>query len=261
MVSALILSAVVGMVPSPERANVRADSLNAGGSFVPATRGVSFSENFDGFALGSGIQNGWTGFFGAPSDGFNIVSTGFAGFGAASAQHNADASGFAGYEISSPVFAAETGGLFADVIMNPGAAASLYQFVTVGNVNTFNTRINFEADGTINALQAVGGVGAFQPTTGTWSAGVATRLGVVVPGDGTLQIIQDGNVIFTGIDIPFALGNASTGVQQFRVYSANTVAGVGANFIVDNINSTVPAPGALALGGLGLLAAARRRRA
>ncbi len=259
-IGALVAAAAIVAPASANRISAAVDSLymDLGDAYYSQNRGVSYSENFETFPLGTGIVNGWT----APSFIGNsfVVDHPKASFATRSMQHVSDDSGVAGFEMAGPQFAIETGVLNADVIISNNT--SLYQMITVNNTSGFfNTRLNFETNGTIRALQAVGGVGVFSNTTGAWTPGVTTRIGIEVPGDGSLTVWQDGAVIFTGVDIPFALGNPSLGISQFTTFAANAAAAAMPTMTVDNINMQIPAPGALALFGAAGLAGLRRRRA
>jgi hypothetical protein len=229
---------------------------------IPAgsVRGTTFVENFEAFNLGAAVpQFGWGSQF---ADNFSIVNSGVAGFGSRTAEHFSDASGFAGFEIISPTFAS-TDNIAADIrINNVGATGTgtLYQFVSQNTgAALVNTRINFNANGTIEALQAVGGVGVFSATSGSWSFGETFRIGVEVLNDGTLNIYQNNSLIFTGTDIVHAIQGASSGLDSMAIWAANTVAQGNDTLWLDNIGA-IPAPGAAALMGLAGLAGLRRRR-
>jgi hypothetical protein len=258
IISAAALAIVAGAASADRLPSQSVNSLEAVSISQSTLRGPGYTENFEAFSLGGGEQFGWTSAF--PPN-FTIENSGVPGFGARTAQHFSDVSDVAGFEIISPNFVAQ-GNIAADIQINDvgPAGTSLYQFVTVDTVaGFFNTRINFNSNGTIEALQAVGGVGVFAATTGSWTAGQQFRIGVEVLGDGTLNVYQNNSVIFTGVDIAFALTGANNGIDNVRIFAANTSLEGNDTLWLDNIGA-IPAPGAAAVFGLAGLAGLRRRR-
>ena len=216
------------------------DLANTGGQ-----DGVNIVQNFETFTLGAGCnQNGWTGFC-AAGVGFLIedVSGTHPTFGIRTAKHQSDGSAVTGFEIVSPINATmETGIVAADIKISD--SASLYQFVPVNTVAAFfNTRVNFNVNGTIEALQISGvppcTTGVFAPTSATWTANTVMRIAVQVPGDGTLKIYKNGTQIFNGHDIAAFCAAAGTaqGINQVRIFAANA-AGAATNLLLDNINDS-----------------------
>lgn len=197
--------------------------------------GVGYSENFE-----SGYDYGP---LPGPFGDVEIIDHPDPTFGAYSLMDQANGSGQGVQEYRSPVFALETGGIYTDLIISD--ATSLFQFITV-NATTgfFNTRVSFEANGTIRALQISGAppctTGIFAITTGTWTPGVKMRIGVEVlaaPGGGILRVYKDGVHIFQGHDISqfCAAGNPAIGMSQIRNFNSNV--GTTASFVIDNISN------------------------
>lgn len=218
--------------------------------------GTALDENFETFTPGVFPQNGWTSNF-DPNFTFTTGPT----INGVSWRHTSDASGVADFGFA-PTIAPPQFGLFEyDFQLNSNG--TVYGNSPVNSVDgLINTRLLYNADGTIDALQAVGGAGVFSDTTGTWTSGVTMRMGVEVLADGTLNVYQNGALIFSGTDIPFALNGASTGIDTFQFESFNDAAGSSNDFaLMDNFVTAVPEPGSMALLGLGGLALLRRRRA
>lgn len=198
--------------------------------------GVDFWQSFESFNLGpGGGQQGWSG-------AFQIVNTGIPGLGQRTARSAAGAPGAGQFDIVSPIFTVEPGTIQADIIINNNS--SLFQFLTVNTLageGFFNTRLNFEATGSIRALQIVGqppcATGTFADTTGTWTPGVKMRIGIeVLPGN-VLRIYKDDVQIFQGHDIAqfCAAGDPDIGINQVRSFNSNL--GTTAQMHVDNISS------------------------
>jgi len=242
----LATSALADRIPGP------ANSISAEGlGTVLTDDGAGITENFETFTLGAGCtQNGWTGFCdpGPPPAGFLIVDDPAATFGTRSARHVSDGSNVTGFEMVGPLQTnAQFGLLAVDVYISN--TASLYQLITGANTSgttvTFNTRINFEANGTITALQTSDcATGAFSATTGTWAPNTILRLGIEVTaggGPGSLKLYKDGTLIFTGRDIVGQCAPASPqqGIQQIRNWAANATGTGQTSFqTIDNISES-----------------------
>jgi hypothetical protein len=257
LVSSAALAMIAGAASANQLPSTSVNSLRAEATTnLTSPRGPGYTENFESFTLGNPNQAGWTGTLNVA-----IVDSGVPGFGARTAATTSSGSGLGAFEFRSPTVGVQSS-LAADVLINDAGAlgTTLFQLLTVDSVGGFfNTRINFNSDGSIEALQAVGGVGVFAATTGSWAVGQTTRVGVEVLGDGTLNVYQDNSVIFTGVDINFAIGGASNGVDSIGNFSLND-AGTGADvMLMDNIGA-IPAPGVAAVFGLAGLAGLRRRR-
>jgi hypothetical protein len=140
---------------------------------------------------------------------------------------------------STPSFGLQTGAIHADLIITD--AASLFQILTVNSaVGFFNTRINFEADGSIRALQVRAtpcSTGVFAATSATWTPGEKMRIGVDVEEGGVLRVYKDAVQIFEGYDIAQHCdpSNPAVGMNQLRVYNSN--ASVTTTLIIDNISN------------------------
>jgi len=237
--AALCTTAFVQTSAADTRQSAPIDSVKAPGAILGSggIAGVSYQEDFEsGYVLGPGCdQNGWTGYCGPEPDGFYIVNDSDPAFGNFSARHSMDGSTITGYEVVSPTFTLETGLIEADIRI--ADTTGLYQFITMNSsTNFFNTRINFESNGTITALQAADCVtGTFAATTGTWTPGVRTRIGVEVTPAGVLHIYQDGALIFTGHDISAHCSPGQpVGIGQVRIWADN--ASATNSLTLDNIN-------------------------
>lgn len=263
--TAILLVAAAGSVASADRIAATADSftipaelasINAG-----APRGLAFVEDFETFTPGPLVpQGGWSSDFEANALATNVNPIA----GGVSGRHTSDGSVFAGFEVRSPLFTAGFGAINADVQINGGT--SLYQLVPVSNgTGFFSTRVNFDLNGDISVGQVNAAQTAFEfiDSGANWTPGQVMNIGVGVAGDGTLTVTMNGGTIFTGSDTASALGLGAGAVDQWLIFAGNegvgNADGSGDTITFDNIN--IPAPGAIALAGLGGLAAARRRRA
>jgi hypothetical protein len=163
--------------------------------------GGNYSEDFETFTVGPLVpQGGWTSDF---EQNANVISPGLDGSTRA-AQHTTDGTGIFGLELISPEFTSMFGYLeLTQVIEGNG---SRYQFNTLDtNTGNFNTRVNFETDGSITAGQLNMAGDAIEPipTSGSWTSGVPTRIGIEVTESGELFVYQDGTQIFAGTEVNF----------------------------------------------------------
>ena len=238
-------------------------SAAAAPSVMPRFDGTALDEDFDDFQVGLFPQNGWDSNFDP-----NFTFTDSPSINGVSWQHTSDGSGFADAGFS-PTVAPMYDLLEWDVQLN--APNSVYGFSSVDSTAGFiNTRLLFETDNTIDVLQVDTSsgtpVGAFVEDVGTFTDGVTTRMGIEVLMDGTLNVFQDGALIFTGDDIAAAIAATdpaitTAGIDSFQFTGFNDVGGTGDFVLLDNFVTAVPEPataGLLAAAGLGLL---RRRRA
>lgn len=254
MKSCLIVACVAGLTTSA-LAQRAVEPMNALAAPVALTGGLDANliENFETFTVGGFPSGGWTSNF---DPNFSITDTNTIG-GVRSWLHTSDDSGFADTGFS-PTFSEAHGIVAADIRIT---GASVYQFNTASTSGgSYNTRINFNTNGTIDALQVVGGVGQFFPTTGTFTPGTTFQIAIETLPGGALNVYKDGVNIFTGTEINFALSGVGNGIGQALQFAGNT-AGGGGTMMIDNVTNTiVPAPASLALLGLGGLVGSRRRR-
>lgn len=224
------------------------DAIRAGDPAGPpggGIAGVGYFENFESvFQYGYGCgQGGWTCASMAPpfpGGDFEIIDHADPSFGEFSLQDRAAGHSAGIQEFRSPIFALETGGIYADIIISD--ATSLFQFITV-NATTgfFNTRVNFELDGSISVSQVAVPPpctsGGYVASTGLWTPGMKMRVGVEVLAGSVLRVYKDGVQIFQGHDISQHCNpqNPNVGISQIRNFNANV--GTTATFVIDNISS------------------------
>jgi len=194
-------------------------------------RGVNIAVNEDfesGFIYAPVLgQNGWVvDVAGAePRSNANIVATGESGFGDFSLRVEADSDPFGFIRAFAPTADPPHTQLGADCVYPVPEFADLALEFFDENTQTVVTRIAI--GDTIRALQldpVDPNVGVFHETTGTAMHGQVTRLGVRLSGDlRTLEVFQDGQVIFTGHNIAaelFDLGeifNVPIGITDLGV--------------------------------------------
>jgi hypothetical protein len=226
-------------------------------------RGANLVENFETFPTGSltatGI-NGWTSTFSASHA---IVDTTTIS-GIRSWRQTSDGSAFSD-TASSPTVTQDFGIIASDVRINTVGLPNVHQWNPVASTNTFNTRISFDANGAIRALQVVAGVGAFAPTTGTWASGETFQIAVETTPAGVLRVYKNGGLIFTGQEINFALNGVAQGTNRWNGFQSNNTGSTGGTMTMDNFTNqlvNVPEPTTLAAMSLiGLVGFRRSRRA
>lgn len=233
-----------------------------------ATDGVSrsgaFSTGFevvDGFAIGGLPQNGWTEFAATPngasisgahpaagSQHLRIEKDAAAGNGSLSGGFSPDAGALgAGYYAVSVDFATnDVAGADYDIVPQAPSQGSL------------SARMKFSWTGDILVLDDTGAGLAFVDTGADFIADGAYRNASIIIDsiNDTIDYYYNGSLIYSSVTGVVA----GTSVEQVVLLSDNFQnAGGWGDF--DNLSVVVPAPGALALMGLGGLVAARRRRA
>ncbi|GEM_PF-3349709 len=226
--SARLTAASIGIVAvlaaapavAQERVSYPADSLASPFGTSSVEGGGFYAEDFETFTVGALVpQGGWDSAF-APNA--IVVDPGLAGSTRA-AQHTADGSAFGGFEMQSPDFAPLRG--YIEVTQVIDGNGSLYQIVPIDTgTGVFITRLNFETDGSITAgvLNMAGDALVFEPTTGSWTSGVETTIGVQVTDDGELFVFQDGSQIFAGTEVNFDLSGTPGEIGGLWSFADNT---------------------------------------
>lgn len=255
--------AAVAFAQETKRPNLPSDTLTATSS-MSGTRVSNWTDDFESYAVGSPFtpNNGWTSNYYSNTE---IIASGITG---QSVRHNSDGFSYGGMELISPLFDADFQMLNFDVSID--AATGIYQIATVDSAsNYYNTRLQFELDGSITALQTSDCYyGTFALTSGTWVPGTVYTFGIAVTDDGVLNIYQDGVLIFSGDDISAFCGSGSqTGMDYFQVYASNTA---NNTMTLDNISlssslAAIPTMGewglVLLIAALGVIAVIRMRKA
>ncbi len=181
--------------------------------------GGFYSEDFETFSVGPLVpQGGWASQFAANA---TVVDPGLSGSTRA-ALHTSDGSAFAGFEMQSPSFGPEFGYIEMNQVLS--GTTSLYQMVPLDeNTGVFNTRINFEVDGsiTVGQLDMSGSSLIFEPSTGSWTPGTESTFGVEVTDAGELFVYQDGTEIFAGTEVNFALSGTPSPITALWSWSDN----------------------------------------
>ncbi len=229
------LTVVLALVAAPAFANVfEAD-------FEAETVGTPFTPS----------ASGWTS---AWDDNTSIVAPGLGG-SAQAVRHSSDGTEYGGFELMSPVWTNTFGMISADLKITSDDC--LYQFVPSGT-DYYNTRINFNPDGSIEVAQvnAAGDAFEFIATGATFPEAMEFNFAVEVLANGTLTAYLNGSPIFTGLDTTFALEGAADGIEQVLIFSDNYSYGT---LDMDNVVMT-PEPATLALLAIGGVVAIRRRR-
>lgn len=245
--------AVVAGTATADRISMRADSLYAQeGAVGTPTKNVGLSEDFEGFPAGPFVSptGGWS----MSYDPVFSIGNAFSGL---ALQHMSDGSGLSDSAFG-PSFGPAFGTLATDVqIQGSGTAVG---WAPQGTEGYIVTRVLFDTDGTIDVLQAVGGSGVFVDSGFTWTSGEVFQIGLTLATDGSFRFFKNG--VDSGIafeDINLTLAGVSGGIDGLVFNYYNESSGQLTTF--DNISGTiVPAPGVLALAGVGGAAAIRRRR-
>lgn len=198
-----------------ERVERAVDSLHSPFEVSSSLGGGFYSEDFESFDVGDLVgQGGWDSDW-APNA--SVVDPGLDGSTRA-AMHTSDGSTVSGFEMRSPAFGPEYG--YIEVRQSISGTDSLYQIVTVDpDTGTFNTRVNFETDGsiTVGQLNDAGDGLDFEPTSGSWSVDTETVIGIEVNDAGELFVYQDGEEIFAGTEVGFDIDG--TAGQIGEIYS------------------------------------------
>lgn len=256
----LVIAALVALVASPAVAGL-ATSMKATSHTPTGPVRASFFD-FEAETVGTPFTpslSGWTSDWDPNTE---IIGVG-AISGSQSARHNSDGSAVAGNELNSPLFTA-TPDFYSDIRRDgaegTGTTGSLYHWIPNNSAGYFNTRVQLNADGSIDAAQVNTAMTAFVfvPTTGSWTPGIATQIGISIDlGTGALDVLQDGGVIFSGVETNWLFTGTAAGADTYFTFSDN--ADVDYLVLDDFTDIAVPEPTTLALLGLGALALIRRR--
>lgn len=219
-------------------------------------------ENSEGFAIGGLPQNGWTEFAATP----NAASISGA-HPAAGTQHlrivkdTTAASGAlsGGFSPNSGALAANHYIVSVDFATNDAGGADYDVVPQAPSQGSLSARMKFSWTGDILVLDDIGAGLAFVDTGINFSADGQYR-NVTIDINAlanTIDYYYDGSLIYSSVTGIVA----GTSVEQVVLLSDNFQVGAGWGDF-DNLSVTlVPAPGAVALLGLGGLVAGRRRRA
>jgi len=241
-------------------------SVTNGTQQAPVFRGVpAYTANFETYTPGQlSPQGGWGSQFpnNAVVTEINPIS------GARSARQMSDGSSVPGFEMFSPEFANEFQPVASTIRIS--GMGSTYQLVTRDlTFGMFNTRVSFDTDGRIRVGQSsVDEFGSplfeFVDTGVDWLVDVDYRVAIETFADGSLTVDLDGTEIFAGIETTFAVFGIAGKSGQFYVYAGNegtgAIDGTGDTLTLDNVVVGIPAPGTLAIFGIGAAGLIRRKR-
>jgi len=242
------------------------EAWRAAGAFGTAPASGGWSEDFEsGFELGNLPQNGWTSAFSPRA----IIGDIWPIQGDRSLLYMADSSGFTEFSLRSPEFTNDYGRLTATVMR--GSFRSKVQFITGDTqLNNFNTRISLETDGRITVGQLAEGGDSFEfiDTGVFYQLFVPLEIGVETDVFGNLRVTIDGEVVFEGYDTSYLLLGKPGRIGEWLMWTDNQTTGRpdgrGDTTTWDEFRfepaPPFPAPGGLALGGMALAVATRRRR-
>jgi len=228
---ALGVTTVVGAAQGESRTGVTPMRL---AESAATARGSEYSEDFESFAEGAlNGQGGWSGAANAL-----VIETMASAFGDRTVRYVSDGSATFAAGASSPDFGVGHSALSFDITIS---ALDSQHCVEAADLETgfLNTRLCFLSDGSIDALQVTGPddeVGFFAETAGQWAATVITRLTIEVEPDGTLRVLQDGEVIFDGTDIASVISGETNGVSAFDTVHENSS---GSIFLLDNLEGRI----------------------
>lgn len=259
---AAMLVAVAGSASADKIYSTSTESFFSATS--AGTRSGAFSTGFeaaDGFAIGGLPQNGWTEFVSAPnaasisganpaggSQHLRIVKDTAAASGTLTGGFSPDAGPLAaGYYAVSVDFATnDVGGADYDIVPQAPSQGSL------------SARMKFSWTGDILVLDDLGTGLAFVDTGVNFIADGAYRNTTIIIDsiNNSIDYYYNGSLIYSSV----AGIVAGTSVEQVVLLSDNFQVGAGWGDF-DNLSVAIPAPGAVALLGLGGLVAGRRRRA
>lgn len=263
LMTAVAVAALAGSTAADRLTNYAPTDFRSAASLTAQARGFAdLSQDFETFPSGPFVSptQGWETTFDA------VFSVG-PGLDGQALNYAADGEG--SLDFTDTLFSPRDptpnlGTISADIAAD--SLANSYGFTPVAPDTGFIvTRVLLDIDGTIDVLQAdtsdpQNPVPVLTDTPLTWAVGEINDVAVTLAGDGTFTVSNNGvdsGLIFT--DVSFTLtGVLTPGYDSLAVDFFNQTAGPLA--FVDNVRF-VPTPGALAMLGLGGLAAARRRRA
>ncbi len=208
--NSLMVSSELGTAFDAEGTRVAAGSPytgpnETGRAWLFDTMSYDYSEDFETFAAGPLVNEfGWEPYGLTPSVNgprVQVVDSGVPGFGTRTVRYENISGEHGNRAIRSPRFGCMPDSISVDIHIAADTAehSLLYESQNGDTVS----RLYFEEGGaiTVDQLSSARGIVGRVATSGSWAAGVTTRIEMVNRIDASLEFYQDGALIFAGRDL------------------------------------------------------------